>query len=183
MHSKGMTLIEVLIAMFILSIGLVGVLGAMPTGINSAQTVILQDCAIHLAHSKFAEFRRDRVNPSVDLLEGSSYLLNWQEPLNASPGNVWRDFAHGPGDTYQYFDEILRYEWCVDQVELAKGAVSSASTVPPPAANYFAPDHSAGGSELRLVRVIVRLKGTSKEHGFSQYIGNLGRVAPLDKTP
>jgi prepilin-type N-terminal cleavage/methylation domain-containing protein len=179
-RKHGLTLIEVLIAMFILSLGIVGVLGAMPTGINAAQLVILQDCAIHLAHSKFSEFRRDRVNPSVDLLDGSTYMNNCQEVMTGSPGG-WRGFKHGLGDTYQYFDDIDRYEWKVDQTDLAKGVTAGMGASPPAPAGYYAPVNTNGGGGLRVVTIVVRNKGSSKEFQFTQYIGNIGRVDPLDK--
>src|SRR5471030_2484590 len=92
--APGLTLLEVMIAMFIFLVGIVGVLAAMPTAVSSATAVIFQDCAIHLSHSKFAEFRRDRADPAVDLQPSSGgYLPNGsgpytpgkQEPYNAEP--------------------------------------------------------------------------------------------------
>src|SRR5262249_45172953 len=130
---RGLTLVETLIAMFIFLIGIVGVLAAMPTGVNSAIWVIFQDAAIHLAHSKFAEFRRDRVDPAVDLVaSGSGYLPNSagpgvpgaQEGFN-NEGDPWRDFAHSPGDTYQYFDDIWKYEWKIEVSDVDAGSGTS----------------------------------------------------------
>src|SRR5690348_5952040 len=120
-RSAGMTLLEVMIAMFIFLVGVLGVLASVPTGINAAATVILQDAAIHLAHSKFAEFRRDRIDPNVDLdassgsgyLPASGYTPGKQEPINAT-GAPWRDFAHDPGQPYEFFDDIQKYEWSVE---------------------------------------------------------------------
>jgi hypothetical protein len=177
-----MTLIEVLIAMFIFMVGIVGVLAAIPTGITSAQHVILQDAAIHLAHSKFAEFRRDRVDPGVDLLEGSSYMSSHQEPQNGSTGD-WHGFACAAGKTYQYFDDIERYEWRIDQDVLARtvGAGSGMSDPAPPA-NYFFPTNGGNGN-VRNVVISVRLKGTSKEFQFSQYMAPYFRSAVLDPVP
>src|SRR6185503_16065029 len=102
--NRGVTMMEVLIALFIFMVGIVGVLAAIPTGVNSAEWVIFQDAGIHLAHSKFTEFRRDRADPFVDLVDGSSYMPGTiggantpgvQENKNGNPGN-WRDFAHAP---------------------------------------------------------------------------------------
>ena len=47
-RARGMTLMEVLIALFIFMVGIVGVLAALPTGVNAATWVIFQDAAIHL---------------------------------------------------------------------------------------------------------------------------------------
>jgi len=181
MRRTGLTLFEVLIAMFLFLIGVVGVLSAMPVGVRSAQTVILQDAAIHLTRSKFSEFRRDRVNPGVDLVEGSPYMTNWQEPTNA---NGWHDFAAGPGQTYQYFDSIEQYEWKVDQAELAKPVGLSGAGTPAPPSGFSFPAHG-GGTDVgvRKVVVVVRRKSTSQEYRFVQYMTDYGRVAPLDKAP
>jgi hypothetical protein len=163
-RARGLTLLEVLIAMFILLMGLVGVLAALPTGIESAHWVIFQDVAIHLAHSKFAEFRRDRVNPRADLVEGSGYMGLRHEPVNAS--GDWHDFAHADGDTYRDFDEIERYEWRVDQDTLQSAGVSATYT----------PEHN-GGTDIGITRVTVavRMKGTSRELRFTQYMDSYGQ--------
>ena len=169
----GLTLLEVLIAMFIFLIGIVGILAALPTGISSAQTVILQDAAIHLAHSKFAEFRRDRVDPLVDLPEGSAYMAARQEPVNASASGPWHDFAHGAGDTYEYFDDIDHYEWRVDPTRFKQVGV---------AADGMTPVEGGGRtlSKLARVAIVVHLKNTKKEFIFSQYMYAAGRVLPVD---
>jgi hypothetical protein len=165
-NSAGLSLLEVLIALFILMVGLMGILAAVPTGLNSASLVVFQDAAIHLAHSKFSEFRRDRVDPQPDLAAGSTYLNSKQEPINSS-GAPWHDFASAPGDTYEYFDDIQAYEWSLDVGPAGKSAGGS----PAPAPNYFAPDHKgAAGFKLAKVTIVVRKKGTSREFRFTQYM-------------
>jgi hypothetical protein len=173
LNTPGLTLLEVLVALFIFLVGIVGVLAALPTGISSAQTVILQDAAIHLAHSKFAEFRRDRVDPLVDLVEGSTYMNKRQEPVNASASGPWHDFAHSPGDTYEFFDDIGNYEWRVDKDRFKQVGLDADGITPV----------EGGGralSKLARVAIIVHLKSTTKQFIFSQYMYAAGRVLPVD---
>ena len=181
MQPRGLTLFEVLVAMFLFLIGVVGVLSAMPVGVRSAQSVILQDAAVHLSRSKFSEFRRDRVNPPVDLAEGSPYMNNWQEPLNS---NNWHDFASGPGDTYQYFDSIDQYEWKVDQDQLLKPVGVSASGTPAPPTGFNFPAHGSGADcGVFKVVIAIRRKSSSQEFRFVQYMTDYNRVLPVDKNP
>ncbi len=182
---RGLTLLEVIIAMFIFLIGIVGVLAAMPTGINSATWVIFQDSAIHLAHSKFAEFRRDRVDPAVQLNPTpggylpttTPYMAGNQEPFN-SEGDPWRDFAHNAGDPYQYFEDIDRYEWCVDATHAIDNGIGS-TDVPLPA-NFFFPTNVAPGgvSRIQLYRVdiTIRMKSTTRQMRFTQYLYSYGQL-------
>ena len=173
---KGLTLLEVLIAMFIFLVGIVGVLAAMPTGINSALWVIFQDSAINLSHSKFSEFRRDRVDPAVDLIATAGGYLptasgapipGKQEGYNTT-GAPWRDFAHDPGDAYQYYDNIENYEWMVDVADVDNGAPPGSDPQPPP--GYLYPVNSAGASSIGLkkVTITVRMKHTTRQMKFSQ---------------
>jgi prepilin-type N-terminal cleavage/methylation domain-containing protein len=165
--SRGLTLIEVLIAMFVFLIGIVGVMAAMPVGIDSASLVIFQDASIHLSASKFAEFRRDAVDPAADLADGSSYMNAHQEPLN-SGGNGYRDFAHTPGATYEYFDSIERYEWKVDQAMLKPVGVGVDDL------GRTGPVENAG-TPLPVTRVTIdmHLKGSTRHFRFTQYMVNL----------
>ena len=155
---RGLTLIEVMIAMFVVLVGIVGVLAALPVGVNSAESVFLQDSAIHLIHSKFAEFRRDRVHPGVDLMDGSSYMTAFQEPLNTDPGGNWHDFASGPGATYENFEDIAFYAWKVEVVPVGNSG--------------NAPVHAAGSPlpGLFKVTITVHTKGSKKEFRFTQYM-------------
>ena len=168
-----MTLLEVLIALFIFLIGVLGALAAIPAGVSAAKLVIFQDASIHLAQSKFAEFRRDRVDPAVDLaggyLNGSGQLASGrpagiQEPLNGS--GVWHDFAHGSGDTYESFDDIDQYEWKVDQAQLKPISTSALD-----AQNKKSPLDTAGTAiGLTQVAVVIHLKNTTREFRFTQYM-------------
>jgi prepilin-type N-terminal cleavage/methylation domain-containing protein len=177
---RGMTLIEILIALFVLLVGVMGILAAMPTGIDSAQRVIFLDAAVHLSRSKFAEFRRDRVDPRTDLADGSAYMdaaaspPRGQELKNGNAGG-WRDFAHGAGDAYEYFDDIERYQWCVDQDELKSIGLDSNNPAPAPNSNLYVPVVNAGADiGLTRVTVVINLKGTKKEHRFTQYLYSYG---------
>ena len=178
--APGLTLLEVMIAMFIFLVGIVGVLAAMPTAVSSATAVIFQDCAIHLAHSKFAEFRRDRIDPAVDLNPsaggylpngGGTYAPGKQEPYNTDPADPyqWRDFASAPAQTYQYFDDIWKYEWRVESglVDLGAGTVPAA-----PAGMFFPVNVNTANPQFPLYRVsiVIRLKHTTREMKFTQYM-------------
>ena len=174
--ARGLTLIEVMIAMFIFLVGIMGVLAAMPTGIDSALAVVEQDAAIHLVHSKFAEFRRDRVDPPTDLIPGSGYLPSGggytagaQEPYNLTSGAPWRDFASDPGQPYEYFDDIKRYEWRVETSPVTAETTGN----PAPAAGYLAPSVSGGvGTPLNLTRVTIAVRAhkSLREYTFTQYL-------------
>ena len=187
--AKGLTLLEVMIAMFIFMVGIVGVLAAMPTGINSALWVIFQDSAINLAHSKLSEFRRDRVDPAVDLKPmAGGYLPSsaghsvpgMQEGTNTSPvdadGIPWRDFDHNPGDPYQYYDNITGYEWKVVVTDMANGSPPAGDPQPP--LNYFFPINSAATSPIGLkkVSVTIRMRNTTREMRFSQLMFAYGQL-------
>jgi len=164
---RGMTMIELLIALFIFLVGVVGLVAAMPTGVNSAQKVVFQDAAVHLSRSKFAEFRRDRVNPRVELVDGAPYMdgtppARRQELKNGNAGG-WRDFAHDPGGTYEHFDDIDRYQWRIEQPALQLvGLDTGANNVPKVNA----------GLDQGLTRVIfvIGRKGTKNEYRFTQYM-------------
>src|SRR5262249_17745001 len=158
-------------AMFIMLVGILGVLAALPTGVTSAEWVIFQDAAIQLSQSKFSEFRRDRVSPLNDLAEGSAYMAACQEPVNGSPAGPWHHFAHASGQAYEYFDDIERYEWRVDQDALAKPLGNSAPIAGLPAP-YLAPLHQAGTAPIGLghVTVIVKVKNLKRELRFTQYL-------------
>ena len=181
-NSRGLTLLEVLIAMFIFLVGIVGVLAAMPTGINSATWVIFQDSAIHLSHSKFAEFRRDRVDPAVQLQPaaggylpaGATIVPGQQEPYNSS-GAPWRDFAHSPGDTYQYYDDIERYEWKVEATQQIDNGLGSGD-VPLPADYTFPTNSNNSARGLRRVDITIRMKNTTREMRFSQFMYAYGQL-------
>lgn len=182
---RGVTLMEVLIALFIFMVGIVGVLAAVPTGVNSAEWVIFQDAAIHLAHSKFSEFRRDRADPFVDLADGSAYMPNTvggtntlgaQENKNGNPAN-WRDFGHAPGEAYYYFDDIERYEWKLEleEVQAAGYASVQPAGVTAPNGPHLAPSVGGGANVgVQRVTVIVRMKGTSRELRFTQFMTPYG---------
>ena len=175
---RGLTLMEVLIALFIFMVGIVGVVAAIPTGVTSAEWVIFQDASIHLAHSKFAEFRRDRVSPATDLLTSSAYMDTNHGTLNTSPGAIWRDFydpaaTYSNKDAFKYFDDINRYEWTVELAEVYQEAF--ATTAPagttPPAGTYKAPSSTGGiNIGLKRVAVVVHMKGTKREFRFTQYM-------------
>ena len=150
----GLTLLEVLIAMFILLFGVIGVLAALPTGVNSAQWVILQDAAMNLAASKFSEFRRDRVDPA-----------------SLNKFTTYQEFAHAAGDPYENFDDISFYEWRVDNDNgRFCGMTASGGASPAPTLGYMAPMPGASNSGLMQVTIAVRMKGTTRSFRFTQYM-------------
>lgn len=161
-------MMELLIALFIFLIGVVGLVAAMPTGVNSAAKVVFQDAAVHLSRSKFAEFRRDRVDPRVDLkdnapyMDGASSPPRRQELKNGNPGG-WRDFAHGVGDTYEHFDDIERYQWRIDQATLQLVGLDEA-------ANYVPKINGGTDQGLTRVTIVINQKGTKNEYRFTQYM-------------
>jgi type II secretory pathway pseudopilin PulG len=172
---RGLTLLEVIIAMFIFLIGILSIMLAIPSGINAASLVVFQDASIHLAQSKFSEFRRDRADPAVDLLGGpymggAGTLANGrpaglQEPLNGNPGE-WRDFAHSKGDTYEYFDDIERYEWKIDKTLAVPVGISALN-----AQNLKTPLAGAGTPVgLTQITLVIHLKSTDREFRFTQYM-------------
>ena len=172
-RARGLTLIEVMIAMFVFLVGILGVLAALPSGVNAAHYVMFQDAAIHLSRSKFSEFRRDRVDPRVDLVDGSAYMdgasapPRRQEVKNGAAGG-WRDFAHAAGDTYENFDDIEHYQWCVDQDELKAVSVDAGSNYRP----IVAP-----GPDLSVTRVtlVISMKGSKREMRFTQFMYSYGK--------
>ena len=172
---RGLTLIEVMIAMFIFLVGILGVLAALPSGVNAAHFVMFQDAAIHLSRSKFAEFRRDRVDPRVDLLDGAPYVDGGstppriQEIKNGNAGG-WRDFAHGPGDVYENFDDIEHYQWLIDQDDIKKSVSVDVS-------KNNIPSTTVAGPELSVtpVTIVVQMKGSKREMRFTQYMYSYGK--------
>lgn len=188
--TKGLTLLEVLIAIFIFAIGIGGVLAALPTGINSATWVIFQDSAIHLAHSKFAEFRRDRADPGNGpqpnltptaggyLPTGGSYVPGNQEPFNSTTGDgdPWRDFASKPGEPYQYFEDISRYEWKVEVSEADNGPGSAGDAQAATGYNFPVNSNVASTINLKRVSVTIRMKGTTRQMRFSQLMFPYGQL-------
>jgi prepilin-type N-terminal cleavage/methylation domain-containing protein len=166
---RGMTLLEVLIAIFIFLVGIVGVLAAVPVGISNATLVIFQDASIHLSASKFAEFRRDEVNPAVDLQDGSAYMGSFQEPSNGS-AEGFHDFSHGSGGRYEHFDDIDRYEWKVDQKLLKPVGVGKDDQ------NNIAPVVGSGDAlNVSRVCLVIHLKGTTRYMRFTQYMLGKGQ--------
>ena len=174
-HARGLTLIEVMIAMFIFLVGILGVLAALPSGVNAAHYVMFQDASIHLSRSKFAEFRRDRIDPRVDLLDGAAYVdagatpPRIQEPKNGAAGG-WRDFAHGPGDVYENFDDIEHYQWMIDQDDIKKSV-----SVDPAKGNV--PTTTLAGAELNVtpVTIVIQMKGSKREMRYTQYMFSYGK--------
>ncbi len=153
-RARGLTLLEVLIALFILLFGILGVLAALPTGVNSAEWVILQDAAMNLSASKFTEFRRDRIDPS-----------------SLSAYTTFQKFKHASGEPYENYDDIDAYEWKVEN-NLGRlcGIAASGSASPAPPNGYKAPVAGASNSGLTQVTIVVRHVNTSRSFRFTQYM-------------
>ena len=191
----GLTLMEVLVAMFIVSIGVIGVMASLPVGIDTAQQIIVQDNSINLAMSKFAEFRRDRIDPASAGL--GTYHAQMLIQYNARHGGAgdkyrtdicqgrvgclnyygWHDFEKLEGDPFIHFPDIEEYEWRLlrdghravepQRIDGAGGAGD----------DYYAPDLGAsvdtGGVStigLYLVTIQVRKKKTSKVFFFKTFL-------------
>ncbi len=171
----GMTLIEVLIALFIFLVGIVGVLAAIPAGVNSGMSVIFQDAAIHLAHSKFAEFRADRVDPSLLDPTNAGNVLNTYGAVDAAAtelGGGWRTFFSNAGETYENFDDIQRYRWKVVVTEVGRGANGVGPADPNAPKHPTPPGLTVAGAIplLKRVTMFIHARGTAREFHFTQYM-------------
>ena len=193
----GLTLIEVLVAIFIVSIGVIGVMATIPVGVDTAQQIIIQDNAVTLCQSKFAEFRRDRINPGEAALGsyhnacrirydavhgGGAYQAHaCQDRAGCNNFYRWHDFPHQQGDDYENFADIGEYEWRV--VEGGHRVVDQEKVAGPGQENgdpddYWVPKLGAKVADvgdtspikLYLVTVQIRKKRTAKTFRFQTYM-------------
>jgi len=188
----GLTLIEVLVAMFILSIGVIGVLAALPVGIDTAQEIIIQDNSLAISQSKWGEFRRDRINPGE--LGLASYHAACAAAYNARHGggaygsNVcrsgcggsfysWHSFESDTGDAFENFADIVEYEWRLRADK--HQAVENFQVVGPAGGTdvYYVPTLGArvdagGVSSIGLYRMVldIRKKQTQKRFTYETFM-------------
>lgn len=66
MHMKGFTLVEVLVALLILSIGLLGLAGLQAGGLRSNHSAYLRSQAVMLAHDMADRMRSNPVAAAAD---------------------------------------------------------------------------------------------------------------------
>jgi len=69
MNKKGFTIIEVIVAVFILAVGIVAVLNMFPLGIQMARSSQMASVAVHLGQEKIEEMLSDTYN---NLIEGTA---------------------------------------------------------------------------------------------------------------
>lgn len=85
--TKGFTLLEVLVAMTILSVGIVGVLGGFSLSIRAGSRAMLLNEAVDIAQR---EFELLSTVPAADMLpsSGSSGRFSWQVVVSDRPGGL-----------------------------------------------------------------------------------------------
>ncbi len=156
----GFTLVEIMIALFLMLIGVVGVLAAMPTGVGEANWVVFQDAAINLAHSKFAEFRRDRMDPSQP---GWQSYLDLQSIAGADGFRPFLPPNANASNPYYFFDDIVKYSYRVissQQVDVPQNVGGVPVNVP----------YAVGNPTITcyIVTIIVRMSGGTRTFQFKQ---------------
>ena len=87
---RGFTIIEVLLAASVLTIGLVGVLGVFPTGYMDMVASGGQTRASAYAAQKIEELRNEVFGTLAngnDSLQGTEYARSWTVQITGTPGN------------------------------------------------------------------------------------------------
>ncbi|HYL79268.1 MAG TPA: hypothetical protein VEU07_00560 [Candidatus Acidoferrum sp.] len=87
---RGLTILEVLLAAVILTVGLLGVLGVFPTGYTDMVASGSQSKATAYAAQKIEELRNEVFGTMAngnDNLEGTQYARNWTVQFSGLPGN------------------------------------------------------------------------------------------------
>ena len=190
-REEGLTLVEVLVALFILSVGVIGVLATIPVGVDTAQTIIVQDNAVTLSQSKLGEFRRDRIVPgepglagyhafmkaNYDLRKGNgSYATNICWPSCDNTYYKWHKFECGEEDAYTNFADIEEYEWRIvgsKHVAIEKVAIEGSGG---PGDIYYVPRLTATlanfNSSIGLYRINIEVRKikTTKVFDFDTYM-------------
>ena len=85
MSKKGFTLIEILISIFILSVGIVGILLAFPLGVQVESNAKMRTCASKLAQEKMEEvisFPYEDINSSLEDYETISEFQSYKRETN-----------------------------------------------------------------------------------------------------
>ena len=75
-HEHGFTLLEVLIALMVISISLVAIAGEMINMLNAANTMQERTYASWIAHNKVTEMRLENVVPEVSTSNGELFYAN-----------------------------------------------------------------------------------------------------------
>ena len=75
-HDRGFTLLEVLIALMVISISLMAIAGEMINMLNAANTMQERTYASWIAHNKVTEMRLANIVPEVSASSGELYYAN-----------------------------------------------------------------------------------------------------------
>jgi len=171
-------------------------MATVPVGVDTAQNVIVQDNAVTLTQSKFAEFCRDWINPgengltsyhlfckdrynAVHVVLGDGATFENESCQTACPGNfyAWHNFPHKPKDDYEHFADIDEYEWRVVEAHHRAVYQTAVTDSGGNANGYYVPKLggtvSSGDTSpigLYLVTLHVRKRGTSKGFMYQTYM-------------
>ena len=104
--NKGFTLLEVMISVFVLAIGLLGIAGLQMTGIKNNHTANMRVQATQLSYNL-----ADRIRANIEGLENGGYLANVPDPLFLSDcstafpaGNTCTPTEMAQADINYWFD-------------------------------------------------------------------------------
>lgn len=93
-HNNGFTLIEVLIALAILSIALAATMRATGMATTTAETVKIKTYATWVAENRLAQISAERIFPSVGTQNGdvtmAGIAFQWTQTANETPNKDFR---------------------------------------------------------------------------------------------
>jgi general secretion pathway protein I len=109
-HERGFTLLEVLIALMVISISLVAIAGEMISMLNAANTMRERTYASWIAHNKITEMRLANVVPEVSTSSGELDYANteWAWRAVISETGVDNLFRVDVSISYPGGDPIMR---------------------------------------------------------------------------
>lgn len=109
-HRRGFTLLEVLIALMVISISLVAIAGEMISMLNAANTMQERTYASWIAHNKVTEMRLANIVPEVSTSSGELDYANreWAWRAVVSETGVENLFRIDVSISYPGGDPIMR---------------------------------------------------------------------------
>jgi general secretion pathway protein I len=109
-HKRGFTLLEVLIALMVISISLVAIAGEMISMLNAANTMQERTYASWIAHNKVTEMRLANIVPEVSTSSGELDYANreWAWRAVVSETGVENLFRVDVSISYPGGDPIMR---------------------------------------------------------------------------
>ena len=109
-HKRGFTLLEVLIALMVISISLVAIAGEMISMLNAANTMQERTYASWIAHNKVTELRLANIVPEVSTSSGELEYANreWAWRAVVSETGVENLFRVDVSISYPGGDPIMR---------------------------------------------------------------------------